>query len=205
MRFEQPLDDAIGALSLVRILRTLALAPPELNLTGRGVARRAGISHPQASRSLRSLARQGLVVERRFGTYALYEFNRRHVLAGPLRMLFEFEEAVGEDLFTFLARAVAERSRHVRAALLFGDVVWGPQDRSGELELAVLCAPDRELDVEAAMVDLGDEVRRRYGNPLRVLVDSRKRAIECVRQNEGPWPRIARDGIPVFRLFPRVR
>jgi DNA-binding transcriptional ArsR family regulator len=205
MRFDQPLDDALGARSLVRILRALVLAPPELNLTGREVARRAGISHPQASRSLRSLARQGLVAERRFGTYALYEFNRRHVLARPLRMVFEFEETVGEELLTFLRRAVADRRSHVRAAVLFGDVVWGPQNRSGDLELAVLCAPDRELDVEAAMVNLSDEVRRRYGNNLRILVENRKRAIEGVRQGAGPWPRIARDGIPVFRLFPHVR
>jgi DNA-binding transcriptional ArsR family regulator len=205
MRFDQPLDDALGALSLVKILRTLVLAPAELNLTGREVARRAGISHPQASRSLRNLAGQGLVVERRFGTYALYEFNRRHILARPLQMLFEFEETVGEELFTFLRRAVADRRSHLRAAVLFGDVVWGRQDRTGDLELAVLCAPDRELDVEAAMVDLGDEVRRRYGNHLRILVESRKRAIECARQGQGPWPRIARDGIPMFRLFPRFR
>lgn len=205
MRFDQPLDDALGARSLVRILRMLVLAPPEVNLTGREVGRRARVSHPQASRCLRSLAGQGLVVERRFGTYALYEFNRRHVLARPLRLLFEFEEAAGEELITFLARAVAERSQYVRAAVLFGDVAWGRQGSNGELELAVLCGPDRELDVEAAMIDLDEEVRRRYGNRLRVLVESRKRAIECVRQGEGPWPQIARDGIPVFRVFPRVR
>jgi DNA-binding transcriptional ArsR family regulator len=197
MRFDTPLEDALGTGSRVRVLRTLAEARPEENLTGREVARRARISHPQAARTLRGLAHVGLVTERRFGTYALYEFNGGHVLAEPVRALFEAEAAVGEQLLAFLAAGVA-RCRDVRAAVLVDD----PGD---DVEIAVLTAPGRDFDVMADLEPLGRRLSRRFGGHLDVTVIERRRALELIRSGDPSWRRIADRGIPVYRTIPRVR
>jgi DNA-binding transcriptional ArsR family regulator len=197
MRFHHALDDTLGTRSGVRVLRVLAEAPPDENLTGREVARRAGISHPQAGRTLRELAEVGLVTERRFGTYALYEFNRDHWLARPVHALFEAEAGAAEELVALLAARVA-RCRDARAAVLTND----PQD---DVEMVVLTAPGRDWDVSAALEPLGREVRHRFGSRMRTTVIERKRALDLVRRGNPRWTRIAAAGIPVYRVFPRVR
>jgi Fe2+ or Zn2+ uptake regulation protein len=197
VKFDHPVDDALGTQSRVRVLRVLTRAKPEENVTGREVARRARISHPQVSRTLRELAEVGLVTGRKFGTYALYEFNRHHVLARPMQALFEVEEALGDDLLTFLATRVAT-CRHVRAAILV-------DDPSAEMELVVLTAPDRDLDVDVALGPVRHDVRVRFGSRLETTVIPRRRAIELARNGDARWRRIAEAGIPVYRVFPRVR
>jgi hypothetical protein len=197
MRRTYPLDDALGTRSRVRLLRVLAEARPDDNVTGRAVARRARVSHPQAARTQRELANVGLVTERRFGTHALFEFNRRHVLARPVEALFEAEATLGEELVALLAARVAGCA-DVRAAVLEDD----PQDDVG---IVVLTAPDRDFDVMAELEPFGREVRRRFGCRLETTVIERRRAIELVRQGSPRWRRIAETGIPVHRTFPRVR
>lgn len=198
MKFDVPLDDILRSRSHIRILRVLISVAPELNLSGRDVARRSGVSHPRASRVLTELGEQGIVTERRHAGYALYELNKAHVLAGAVRRLFDAEQEVAEDLLTVLGRGVSRSSRHVRSAVLVDD----PDD---DLELVLLTAPGQEMDVDLGLEPVIEEVRRRNGNRVERLVVARRRAVELVRSGDPAWRRIARDGIPVFRTFPRVR
>jgi hypothetical protein len=78
-------------------------------------------------------------------------------------------------------------------------------DPDHDLHLVVLTAPGQEMDVDLGLEPVIAEVRRRYGNRVERLVVARRRAVELVRSGDPAWRRIARDGIPVFRTFPRVR
>lgn len=198
MKFDVPLDDILRSRSHIRILRVLISVAPELNLSGRDVARRSGVSHSRASRVLTELGEQGIVTARRHAGYALYELNKAHVLAGAVRRLFDAEQEVAEDLLTVLGRGVSRSSRHVRSAVLVDD----PDD---DLELVLLTAPGQEMDVDLGLEPVIEEVRRRYGNRVERLVVARRRAVELVRSGDPAWRRIARNGIPVFRTIPRVR
>jgi DNA-binding transcriptional ArsR family regulator len=198
VRFDTLLDEILGTRSHVRVLRALAQAPSDLNVSGRELARRAGVSHPRTSEILADLTEWQIVVARRQITYALYELNKSHALASPLLRLFDAEAGIGDDLMTFLAQRVARSHRHVRAAVLFGDTDTAPN-------LAVLTAPGRELDVEIGLAGLKDAVRRRYGCELELVVMGRRQALELVRQGNPTWTRIAETHVPVFRMFPRVR
>jgi hypothetical protein len=203
MRFDRPLDDAFRSGTHVKVLRVLALPPPNYNLSGRDVARRAGISHPRVSKVLTDLARQGLVSTWRGSGYALHELSADHVLARPLRRLFEAEQELPEHLLSFLSKGVAQRGQYVRAALLYGPAASGDISLDGVINLAVLCAPACDLEVESAMWDLADQFRRVYGNRLAPLVETRKRAIALAREHREPWVQIASEGIPVLGRFPR--
>ena len=143
------------------------------------------------------LAAVGLVTERRFGTYALYEFNRRHWLARSVHALFEAEATAGEELVALLAARVGG-CRDARAAVLADD----PHD---DVQMVVLTAPGRDLDVMAALEPLSLEVRHRFGCRLQTTVIERRRALDLVRRGNPRWRRIASTAIPVYRVFPRVR
>lgn len=197
IRFAEPLDDALRSRGHVRVLRALARKPQEANVSARALARRAGMSHPRVAAVLADLARQGIVTTRRGLGYALYDLNEEHVAVRALRPLFDWEQNASDELVTYLRRAIATRAQHVRAAVLFGE------PGSGVVEVAVLTAPGREQDVWESLIVLEDRVRRRFGNRLDLLVDSRRRAVGEARRGRQPWRRIAERGVPLYRTFPR--
>ncbi|MGH2654813.1 MAG: hypothetical protein ACRDHV_10765 [Actinomycetota bacterium] len=204
INFERPLDDALRSRGHVRVLRALAGKRREENLSARGVAKRAGLSHPRVAAVLADLATQGIVRSHRGLGYGLYELNDEHTAVRALRPLFEWEQEVADELVTYLRRAIAARAHHVRAALLVGEVAWGEGlEGSSVVELAVLTAPDREGDVWARLTGLNDRVRRRFGSRLHLLVESRRRAVDQARRGRQPWRRIADRGVPLYRNFPR--
>jgi hypothetical protein len=161
------------------------------------------MSHPRVATVLADLASQGIVTIRRGLGYALYDMNERHVAVRALRPLFDWEQDASDELVTYLRRAIAARDRHVRAALLFGELAWGDPRRSDVIGVAVLTAPDREHSVWEALIGLEDRVRGRFGNPLELLVASRRRAVGEARRGRQPWRRIAERGVPLYRTFPR--
>jgi DNA-binding transcriptional ArsR family regulator len=181
----------------------LARKPSGENLSARAIARKAGVSHPRAAAVLADLGSQGIVTIRKGLDVGLHELNEEHTAVGALRGIFEWEQVVTDELVTYLRRAIAARGRHVRAALLFGELAWGDPGGSGVVQVAVLTAPDREPEVWEALTTLGDRVRRRFGNRLDLLVASRRRAAEEARRGRQPWRRIAERGVPLYRTFPR--
>ena len=74
---EAPLDDLLASRSHVRVLRVLSLFGDEVNLTGRDVARHAGISHTRVQAVLRELVATGAVARHRGATWAVYELDVR--------------------------------------------------------------------------------------------------------------------------------
>src|SRR5437763_13989586 len=88
MRLDMPLDDVLRTKSHVRVLRALHRLLPGLEISGRDVAMRAGVSRPAATEALRSLVGQGLVHIRRARRVEYFELNRRHVLGEDRRRLF---------------------------------------------------------------------------------------------------------------------
>lgn len=201
MRFDRPLDDLFASRSHVRVLRALAGSPRGLAVSGRDVARRAGISHPRAAEVLSELAAQGVVrMDRRPGAHA-YQLEEQHVLAERLRGLFEWEARLYDELLSVLRTEIVRADAGVREAYLFGSVARGQATPRSDIDLAVV-APDRDPDDVVARLSAVEElVRRRFGNELSVLARSRpvERPARGRRVARSAWDRIAAEG---RRLIP---
>ena len=86
-----PLDELFASRTHVRVLRVLALVGDDVNLTGRDIARHAGISRTRAQEVLTALVTTGVVIRYREATWAIYEMNDASPLAPLVRSLFEQE------------------------------------------------------------------------------------------------------------------
>lgn len=194
------MDDLFGSRAHVRVLRVLSELPKGMPLSGREVARRAGLSHTQATAVLASLAEQGITRRRTRARLNLYELNTKHEVVPRLKQFYRWERGLFSSVISFL-RGRLSQSEDILGAALFGSAAWGDMEPSSDIDLAVLARPTAEDDVSDLLEDVGEEVRDRFGNRLAPLVASSR--------SDGRWPRdppiwrrIAREGIVVIGSLP---
>jgi predicted nucleotidyltransferase len=201
MRLDAPLDDIFRSPSNVRVLRALHQLPAGLSASAREIARRAGVSHPTASKALASLAEQGVVARTRAPRASAFELRRTHTAVERLTSLFEWEERLRRELIDLLRTEILGRARSsVTAAYLFGSAAKGDMTATSDLDIAVLHTACTTESVTAALQEIGETIQRRFGNrlsfiladrPLEELQESRREGFRLSR-------RILREGIPIL-------
>jgi MarR family/Nucleotidyltransferase domain len=199
MKVREPLDDLIGGRSHVRVLRTLHGLPEGLVVSGRDLARRAGVSHPTATGILEKLAAQGVVAVRRTRAADYFELNRRHVACDPLRALFHWEEDLSSQLAAWLAGELTRCRVPATRAFIYGSAARGDMTPDSDLDLAVIAPAVATNEVEAALEGVVDAVRFRYGLWLHTVVGTAP--LEELQRPGRPghrlWKRIGAEGIPL--------
>lgn len=195
MRLDGPLDDVFLHRSHVRVLRALYRLPEGFAASGRELARRAGVTHPTALKALGLLVDTGLVTGTRSSTGDAYEMNRDHLLVDHIADLFGTEAEIEQELASFLRDRLLALTNKVERATVFGSAVWGESTPTSDIDLAVSCAPTDVGEVEEALEDLSDQVRRRFGNRLAPLINPAKR-----KPKTGIWKRIEEEGVPLIQL-----
>ncbi len=201
MRLQAPLDDLFRGPSHVRVLRALHQLPAGLPASAREIARRAGVSHPTASKALASLAEQGVVVRSRAPRTTAFELRRGHAAAERLGALFEWEERLPRELIALLRTEIVGRAPGcVTAAYLFGSAAAGEMSPASDVDVAVVHAPGAAACATAALEEIGDRVRERFGNRLSFLLaeSSPEEPRKPRRAGSRLWRSILRDGIPIL-------
>lgn len=200
MRLQQPLDDIFANRSHVRMLRALFELPDGFAVSAREAARRAGISHPRASASLRSLAEQGLLRIHRVPRANLCSVNASHVIIPILKQLFNREHRIPNELKAFLRQQIRRRLPYVSAAFLFGSAAHGNTTSSSDIDVALTCAGNKAHRAEQAMARIADVVQDRFGNRLNIVIGISPPA--DLRRPGRPgyrlWERISREGIALL-------
>ncbi len=195
MRLEAPLDDALATASHVRVLRTLCEMPLRAPASGREIARRAGLSHPTATKVLRDLEHQGLVrAQRQVGAEG-YRLNDRNLLVRPLKELFESEDAIPASLAEWLKGAL-EDHREIKAAYLFGSAARGSMSRTSDLDIGVVAPGARAEILEERLDPLIDDLRQRVGVPVQVVITTTSPA-SLRAGRKRLWDRIVKDGLVI--------
>ena len=185
MRLQEPLDDLFATGSHVRVLRALDALPGSVAVSGRELARRAGVSQPTAREVLGSLERQGLLTVGRSLRRDSYRLNPEHVLAPVVRDLFERERSVPADLERGVVDAV-RRIGEVTGAYLFGSAARGDMRPNSDIDVAIVSShalPEEIPELEA--------VFRRFGNRVNVIRLTARGSAglrERVREEGKPLP-----------------
>lgn len=205
MRLQAPMDDIFAGPSHVRVLRALYRLPAGLAASAREIARRAGVSHPTASKALASLAEQGILTRTRAPRSTAFELSRTHTAVERLTSLFDWEACLRQELIDHLRTEILQRApRSVTAAYLFGSAAAGDMTPTSDIDLAVLHVPCTTEDVTTAMEEIGETVQQRFGNRLSIILSDTPIAELQRRRRPGSrlWEQILREGVPILDAQP---
>lgn len=184
-----PLDDLLGARSRVAVLRTLLAAADEL--TGREVARIAGVNHQAAHDTLSTFTAARLVVQIRRGRAFTYRINRDHALIQrPLSGLFAAEKQFWPRLQEDLRRRFGRRAV---AVVVFGSAAREQEAPGSDVDVLLLARSSRQKEELQSLVQVqAGDVRQRFGVTLAGVV-----------YTLDEFRRLARTGNPLARSILR--
>lgn len=188
MEWSRPGADLLGA-NEARVLRVLAHRSDALS--GREVARLAGVSPSSGRRALDRFVVTGLVSVQSRSHALLYEANPGHVLWGPVRDILAARSTVEGELATL----VRERLGEDATVAFFGSVARDAARADSDVDVVLVVPDDTDADLCAVLVDdIGELVRTRSGNEAQVLTVSRSQ-LQRMADNRDPlvdsWARDA--------------
>lgn len=141
------------------------LAGTSAGLTGRTVARLAGLSHAGAGKILTQLVEHGMVLAEPVGAANAYRLNRQHLLVGAaLDMVHALDR-----LEIQLSEAVGSWSVSCAGCALFGSAARRDGTTRSDLDVLVLRPDTVSLDDpkwRAQLDDTASQVEHWTGNPL---------------------------------------
>jgi predicted nucleotidyltransferase len=201
VRSDSPLDDIIASRGHLRVLRAADAVPAGLEVSARDLARRAGLAHSRVLRIVRDLAGGRILTVHRVGRSDLYQVNRKHALYAPLHALYSREAALTGELADLL-RTRLRSFDWIAEAYIFGSVARGDARAESDVDLAIVAPSMSVEDVDAALGPLADEIRRRFGAELNVVVSDAAAAQRARSRRPGRnlWARIEREGKKLLPL-----
>ena len=189
----RPLDAVLSAPSRLSVLRELARA--RAPLSGRALARLAGINHQGAAVALADLAELGLVERRPAGRSSQWRLDRRRWILSELLLPFLKRES---EYVAGVADLVKKSLRGKAAAVFIGGAAArGRLEPGRPLELiAVEAAAGRKGLGEAARA-LAVQLGERWSLPADIRIVSRREALRAVNV-EDLWELLPVEGPPSY-------
>ena len=189
----RPLDAVFSAPSRLAILRELARA--RAPLSGRALARLAGINHQGAAVALMDLAKLGLVERRPAGRSSQWRLDARRWLLSEVILPFLKRES---EHAACVADIIKKNLRGKASAVFIGGAAAKGRLEPGKaLEIiAVEAAAGRRTLGEAARA-IAAELAERWSLPLQVRVLSRREARRAVNV-EDLWELSPVEGPPSY-------
>jgi len=159
----------LGRRSYLETLRCLTSS--QESLSGREIARRAGLTHTVVQQALEMLEREGLT-RRQFAAPAhLFSLNRRHWAAVKVFIpLFASEKTWREHLAEVLFGPKGGPAWFV-SSVLYGSAARGKLDRGSDIDvlLVVRGSADRE-SAEQLVDEKAEEALSAFGHPISAIV-----------------------------------
>ena len=177
------LNAVLGRKSTLEVLRCLAREPEEMS--GREIARRAGISHLAAHKALSELAAEGLVEKRDAPPAYQFRLNRRHwVVAELLAPMLEKEASWPDRLRDIVTRNLPKTASSV---ILYGSAAKNRLTAESDIDVLVLAKKAGDKDgLRSHFEQIGSEIYASFHHPLSALVLSEDEFVKQYR-SEKPF------------------
>jgi len=167
-------------------------------MSGRAVARQAGINHQACALALRRLESLGLIQRQGDGRTQLVRLNFEHYLIKELILPLLRKE---RDLLSHIRREIAKQFRDKALAItVFGSVARGQDVPGSDMDLLILAnGGDKDRMVQKA-ARYSTEFQQHYGLRLSPIVMTPGEAARKVRTSDALLKNILTEGID---LLPR--
>ncbi len=140
MLIHHPLDEALATWSHIAILR--ALQDSAQGLTGREIARQAGLSHRACYRALARLEQLHVLQRQRGGKTHFLRLNRRHQLVSKAILpLFTAERNFSSEFYSVLRKRLG---RYALSVILFGSVARKQERPESDVDLCFVVQGRKE-------------------------------------------------------------
>jgi DNA-binding transcriptional ArsR family regulator len=187
----RPLDVVFGNASRLAALRAVFTAPE--GLSGRQVARRAGINHQAAAQALKALEKAGVVVRREHSRSTQWKLDRRRFLIDEMLLsLLEGETRHAEEIVGSIRSCL---DRKCDAVVIVGDAAAGRLTVGEPLELVVLCETGRRRALSEALRVLARDLDERFGLAVDVSILTKREAPSRLDLLDG-WQLLPTEGRP---------
>jgi predicted nucleotidyltransferase/DNA-binding transcriptional ArsR family regulator len=189
--FHRVLDHVFSTWSHVAVLR--ALRDTAHPLTGREVARTAGMNHRSCLRALTALEDLHLITRQRGGRDHLFALNRDHVLVKQaLLPLLENERKFLGEVIGFVRPKLALVTKSV---ILFGSVVRKEETVRSDLDVCLVVQNDQgKKRAQEVLHGITPECQRRYGARLAPLLFTVTEFRRNNKLKKSPVPEIVHEG-----------
>jgi predicted nucleotidyltransferase len=191
MVFHRVLDHVFSTWSHIAVLR--ALQDTAHPLTGREVARLAGMNHRSCLRALSALEDLHLMTRQRGGRDHLFALNRDHILVkrAILPLLAQERRFLG-DLLGLINRNLAQNTESI---ILFGSVARKEETASSDMDLCLVVRTEGgKKHAQEVVHRLVPKCQRLYGAYLAPLIFTLGEFRRKYRLKKSPVPEIVRDG-----------
>lgn len=200
--FRQPLDELLGTVSCVRVLRELTLHGQPLSASE--LAERTALSRPSAGDAVTKLVELKVVETIGTGRYVQYRLRDSHFLARALQDLFRQETRRRKRVFEALRETAEGADPGPRAVWLYGSVARGEDRPGSDLDLLVVAASSENRQAlgdlfRDALADLED---RWDLPPSSVVLVTEAEVREGMDDEEEFFLRVRDDAVPVFGQLP---
>jgi len=189
----RPLDAVLSAPSRLAVLRALARAKSPLS--GRAIARLAGINHQGAAVALAALAKLGLVERRPAGRSDQWRLDRRRWLCSELLLpLLQREAEHADAVGDAIKRALRGKAS---AVLVGGAAAKGRLEPCRPLELVIVEGALGRRSLSEALRVLAALAAEQWSLSLEIRILSRREAVRAAAV-EDLWELLPVEGPPSF-------
>jgi len=201
MVIHKVLDEVFSTWSNVAILRVLDRHV--LGLSGREVARLAGLSGKNGIITLTGLENLGLVNRVRGGRDHLFTLNRDHFLVKEgIIPLFDVEDKFEESIYTDIKKKLKKMCNSI---YVFGSVARKEEDVDSDLDLCIIYDKENQKELlEDALYDLQFKIRQKYAVNVSPFYISAKQFRIRAKANKPPIADVVKEGKLVFGNSIRV-
>ena len=189
------LDEVFSTWSNVAVFRVLNKYA--IGLSGREVARLAGMSAKNCIITLSSLENMGLVNRVRGGRDHLFTLNRDHFLVKEgIIPLLDVEDKYSEAVFKDIKKKLKKKCNSV---YVFGSVARKEEDTDSDLDLCIIYDKENQKEaLEEAMYGLQSLLRKKYTvNTSPFYISATQFAIKA-KKNKPPVAEVIKDGKLLF-------
>ncbi|HJU13985.1 MAG TPA: nucleotidyltransferase domain-containing protein [Candidatus Nitrosotalea sp.] len=171
MRFHRYLENVLGTKAGISILRALVRHKGKV-FTVRGLARDAGVSGVEASRTVGQFERYGIVSVQPVGrAYQVTLNDSSYILNSVIRPVLESESRTVGKMISALARHM--KTPGIISAAVFGSVARGEEVEDSDIDLLVISDHyDRAVE---AVADASEEISSTFHGRLSPLIFDRKK------------------------------
>ncbi len=192
MRLNNPLDKILNSEVKVRVLRILCCAESEVS--GRQMAKMAGVTPKTAHEILQDLLREGVLVMRAVGnTYLFRLHDDRAIVLESLKPLFASENALREKVFDTIRRAIKKSTLKddILSVALFGSVHAKSERPASDVDLYVIVkTSDLKKKAETLFSAIDQSLSFSLGNLISPYISSIAEFKANAKKKTGTVPQI---------------